>query len=162
MKPLETPGVLEVFTEYHPDPELDLSKNEVYLKMKATPRSGDVGKAFLQVPTCVPASPDTATAYVVHEVRSSHAGTNRRVLGVFRSREDAEQKAAEARASINSFLRRYNAWEFGKETNGGTILTYYHLGNPLAIVGYAVYIEETPMTPCNLPNVSRQETTSAK
>ena len=144
MKPLETPGVLEVFTEYHPDPELDLSKNEVYLKMKATPRSGDVGKAFLQIPTCVPVSPDGATAYVVHEVRSSHAGTKRRVLGVFRSRKDAEQKASEARAAINSFLKRYNAWEFGEEPNGGTMLTYYHLGNPLAIVGFAVYIEEVP------------------
>lgn len=147
MKPLETPNVLKVLDEPpEEDYEFDLSKNEVYLKMKATPRSGDVGKAFLQIPTCVPASPDTATSYVVHEVRSSHAGTKRRVLGVFRSRKNAEQKAAEARASINSFLRRYNAWEFGEESHGGTMLTYYHLGNPLAIVGYTVFIEEAPMS----------------
>ena len=97
MKPLETPGVFEVFDEPpEEDHEFDLSKNEVYIKMKATPRSGDVGRAFLQIPTCVPASPDATTAYVVHEARFSYAGTKRRVLGVFRSRKDAEQKTAEA------------------------------------------------------------------
>ena len=53
------------------------------------------------------------------------------------------RKAAEATYNIERFLEKYNGRIFDEEAIGGTVLKYFHAGNPLAIVGYAVYIEET-------------------
>lgn len=143
MQPNDETGVLNVFEEPRDeDYEFDLSKNAVYLKMKATPVFKNIGKAFLQIPTAILPTTGARTVYVVHEVRSSHAGTQRRILGIHDSRPAAERQAAEARFAIERFLERYNGVPFGEESCGGTVLEYYHVGNPLAIVGFTVFVEE--------------------
>lgn len=146
MQPNDKAGVLKVFEEPRDeDYEFDLSKNEVYLKMKATPRFANLGQAFLKIPTAILPTTGARTIYVVHEVRSTWAGVNRRVLGVFRSRDEAERTADESRIAIARFLERYNGVPHGREKCGGTMLEYWCAGNPLVIVGFGVEVEEAKL-----------------
>ena len=111
--------------------------------MLATPKLGDLGHALLKIPTAFPMPRDSESVFVVHEVRSTWAGANRRVLGVFRSRDEAERKAAESRSVITRFLEHYNGVPHGRESCDGTMLEYWCAGNPLVIFGFGVKVEKT-------------------
>lgn len=144
MKPTEDNGILHVFDS---DPE----DNATLHRMRSTPKSGNLGNAFLNFPTTLSSPDETDTVYVVHEVRSSWAGVKRRVLGVFKSRDAAERLAADARLSIERFLKLYNGIHFDDEQCGGTLLHYWNAGNPMVILGFSVEVEESDLFRTTIP-----------
>jgi len=138
-------GVIEGFydsDDADDEPVIDQEDSPLDQLIKATPRSKNIGNAFLNVPTEMPSSSVRGTVYVVNEVRSAYGRTKRRVVGVFGSRQEADWKASEIRQILVSFLERQHGRPMADEMSGGTMLQYWHAGNPLAIMGFAVYVEE--------------------
>jgi len=109
---------------------------------KATPKAGDIESAFVNLPTELVA-PDARTVYVVHDIRVIYGKTQRRVIGVYDSKQAAERQAEDVRQSFRRFLVQYNGRPFQDEMCGGTLVQYWHAGNPLRIIGFAVNVEET-------------------
>jgi len=145
------PGVLHgLFDDDEPEcKELDEMR-------KATPKAGDISDAFVNLPTEL-AAPDARTVYVVHEIRVIYGKTQRRVIGVHDSEQAAERQAEDVRHVLRRFLEQYNGRPFQDEMCGGTLVQYWHAGNPLRIVGFAVYVEAAKLQETS--NVSRRETT---